>query len=222
MPLSSIQLNSFSAVTNFVLALGKEFGTRQHSLALYSRLVEHTTLSHESAILRHLEAFNKYIIDNQAAIEATEEAKLNSDNIVYSDKLFIDLRAILAMADADTKKVIWSHLVTIYGVMYPDSQAKEILKKIKSQKTSSETQIVGDMIQKIVPHLSADETNPMQAVLGLMQSGVFSDLVNTMQKGMDDGSVNVQSLLGTVSSMFAQQDPTNKLPPTIEEHKTPQ
>ena len=211
MTLTSIQLNGFSAITNFVLALSKQFGNKQHSLALYARLIEHTTLSHEPAILKHLEAFSKYVSENQMAIENTEESKLNSTPITYSDKLYIDLSAIFKVAEPDIKKVIWQHLITILGILFPDSQAKEIMRKLKSQKKSSETELVGEMIQKIVPHLDAEETNPMQAVLGILQSGVFSDLVATMQKGMDDGTVNVQSLLGTMTTMFSQQDPAKKL-----------
>lgn len=219
MSLTDEQLCSFKAISNFVLALGGEFGSRQHSLALYARLVEHTTLSHENAILKHIEQFRNFVTANQVAIETSDEKAIVQDTITYSEKTFINMKHVFVMADADTKKVIWSHLLTILGIMFPSSQAKEILRKMKTHKKTAETELVGDMISKIVPHLNADETNPMQAVLGLMQSGVFSELVGTMQKGMDSGSVNVQSLLGTVGAMFAQNDPTTKLPATIEEVK---
>ncbi len=215
MPLSGIELQSFNAITAFVKDLSKVFGEKYRPLALYARLIEHTTFSCEVAIIKNIQSFSVYILDNALAIESLAEEKLNDKNIVYSDKLFIELKNILATADQDTKKAIWNHLLTIYGLICPDSQAKEILKKIKTNQASgtgtTDTRIIEGMIQKIAPHLSPDETNPMNAVMGLMQSGVFTDLVKGMQDGMDSGTVNVQSLFGTVSALFSQPDPTAKL-----------
>lgn len=211
MPLSQTQLLAFNAITGFVKDLASEFGQRQHSLALYARLIEHMNLSQETAINKVVEGFISFIGKNQAAIETRDTEKLTSDKIAYSERVYVTLRPLFAQADADTRGVMWKHLLTIYGLLYPDSQAKDILRKMNSEVKSAETAMISDMVQKIVPHLNPDETNPMQAIMGLMSSGVFTDLIGTMQKGMDDGSVNMNSLLGQVTSMFAQPDPTARL-----------
>ena len=216
MPLSQSQLIAFNAISNFVSALGREFGTRQHSLALYARLIEHTTLSHEPAIVKHVEGFSKYIAANQSAIEESNESKLTSDKVEYSDRIFINLKPLFEAADVETKAVMWKHLLTIYGVLYPDSQAKEILRKMNTNVKSAEGDLIQTMVQKITPHLNPEETNPMQAIMGLMSSGVFTDLISTMQKGMDDGSIDVNNLLKNATGMFAGGSPTDKL---IDEQK---
>lgn len=217
MPLEQNQLIAFNAITNFVTSLGKEFAPKQKSLALYLRLIENTTLTHEVAILKHIAAFSQFIEANQQAIENNSEEKFSVHEIVYSDKVKIDMKAIFGMADAETKSIIWKHLLTICGVIFPNSQARDVLKKMSEQKHTAETNLISEMISKIQPHLDPTETNPMNAIMGLVSSGVFTDLISTMNKGMDSGEMNVQSLLGTVTSIFSQPNPTDKL--IIEEVK---
>lgn len=211
MPLSQTQLLAFNAITGFTKDLASEFSQRQHSLALYARLIEHINLSQESAIIRVVDGFISYIGKNQVAIESRDVEKLSNEKIEYSARVFVLLKPLFLQADNDTKEVMWKHLLTIYGLLYPDSQAKDILRKMNSEVKNAETEMISNMVQKIVPHLNPDETNPMQAIMGLMSSGVFTELIGTMQKGMDDGSVNMNSLLGQVSTLFSQQDPTSKL-----------
>lgn len=211
MPLSQTQLLAFNAITGFVKDLASEFGQRQHSLALYARLIEHMNLSQESAINKVVEGFIGYIGKNQAAIESQDMEKLTAGKISYSERVYVTLKPLFNQADSETRAVMWKHLLTIYGLLYPNSQAKDILHKMNSEVKNAETAMISDMVQKIVPHLNPEETNPMQAIMGLMSSGVFTELIGTMQKGMDDGSVNIKSLLGQVTSMFDQADPTARL-----------
>jgi hypothetical protein len=216
-PLTQTQLMTFNAITGFVAELNWAFGKQQHSLALYSRLIEHMNLSNTNAIKKTVDSFNSYISKNQSAIEAREEGKLSSDKIMYSDRVYINLTPLFRIADAETKGAMWRHLLTIYGVLYPDSQAKDILRKINTTEKTSESALISDMVNKIVPHLNTEETNPMQAIMGLMSSGVFTELIGSMQKGMDEGNIDMNKLMGQVTTMFSQTDPTAKLPAQIVE-----
>lgn len=211
MPLTQMQLLAFNAITGFVKDLSNEFKQKQHSLALYDRLIEHMGLSQEVAIRKVVDGFTTYISKNQTAIEQRDAEKLSSDKVVYSEKVFLVLRPLFDEADSETKEAMWKHLLTIYGILYPDSHAKDILRSMKSEVKNPETALISNMVEKIVPHLNPDETNPMQAIMSLMSSGVFTELVGTMQKEMDGGSINMNSLLGTVSTMFSQPDPTARL-----------
>ena len=215
MPLSPTHLLAFNAITGFLKDLSSEFGKRQHSLALYARLIEHMNLSQEVAINKVVNGFVAYIGKNQDALETQTEEKLTNDKIIYSEKIFVSLKPLFAQSDKETKSVIWRHLLTIYGLLYPDSRAKDILRKINSDVKSAESAVISSMIDKIAPHLDSDTTNPMQAIMGLMSSGVFTELIGTMQKGVDDGSINMNALLGQVTTMFSQPDPTARL--TIEQ-----
>lgn len=203
-PLSQTQVLAFNAISTFVKSLGENFGASQHSLALYARLIEHMNLSQVSAISKVVNQFIKYISQNQEAIESRNVSKLKLNSIQYSDKVFINMKDIFSRADSETQEIIWKHLLTIYGIVYPDSQAKDILKRMNNQTKTPESELINDMVQKIVPHLSQqDESNPMQAIMGLMSSGVFTDLVQTMQKGMDNGNIDMNNLMGQVTTMFA-------------------
>lgn len=206
MPLSQTQLLVFNAINSFVKDLNVEFGPQQHSLALYARLIEHMNLSKEKAINNVVQGFMTYIGNNQTAIETRNESLLTNEKIVYSEKVFVLIKPLFSTADDQSKEVIWKHLLTIYGILFPDSQAKEILRKMNSETKSPESVLISNMVQKIVPHLNPEETNPMQAMMGLMSSGVLTELLGTMQKGMDEGNLNMNSLIGQVQSMLTQNE----------------
>lgn len=210
--LGQSDLMAFNSISTFVLALGKEFGARQKSLALYARLVEKTTFTHTVAILKHVSIFKNFIAENHQAIEENSEAKLNGAKLIYSDRVYIDLKNVFNLADDDVKKVIWSHLLTIYGVICPDSTAKEILKKIASQTPSPESELVNNIIQKMAPHLEgADTSNPMSALMGLMASGALSELVGSVSSSMNNGNLDLGKLVACVQTSMAKEDPTGKL-----------
>jgi hypothetical protein len=183
-------------------------------------LISHTLLSHEVAITRHVDAFTKYISSNQLAIEAKAEEKLTDDKISYSDRVFIRLLPLIKSTDADTKEIIWKHLLTIYGILYPDSQAKDIIRQMNAAPKSGETEALQNMVSQLVPHLSeVDGSNPMSAIMGLVSSGVFSNLINTMQKGVEDGTLDMSTLLGSATSLLSQPNLINDK--MIEDSKGP-
>jgi len=199
--LTDTDFKCFRVIIDFVNDLGKEFGPVQKSLALYTRIISHTNFSHTAAIERHNEAFNKFIRSNQDAIETSDVSKLSDDHIVYSDNIFISMKPILNIADEATKKVIWQHLLTIYGVMYPDSNAKELLKKMKD--SNPESDLIQTIVNQITPHLDeANSDNPMSAIMGLVSSGAFTKVIETLQTNVDSGNVDMASLIGTATSFF--------------------
>jgi len=218
MGLTVVQITGFNAISQFIKALGAEFGTKQHSLKLYARFVEHITLSNEKAISKIVETFTTFIINNQEAIETTDESKLTTERITFTeDKIYFTLKPLFKSADFDTKKVMWQHLITIYGIIFPDSKARDVLKKLK-ESPSHESAIISDMASKIAPHINKDETNPMNAIMGLMSSGIFTELINTVGKGMDEGTVDMASMMAKVQSMMAQDNPISSKT-EIEEEK---
>jgi hypothetical protein len=55
----------------------------------------------------------------------------------------------------------------------------------------------------------------MEMVSGLMQSGVFNDLISGMQGGLSDGSLDMGKLMGSVQGMMAKMSPDGQMPPEI-------
>jgi len=192
----SSPLVAFEAITKFVSELNDAFGPRQKSLALYNRLLEKTTLKNRDAIDRQIGVFSNFLSINKESIESQTELK--SPSIVYNDKVFINMKLIFEWADVDEAKAIWKHLLTIYAIVDPSGDARNILKNMKGK----EKQVIGNMIEKITSSINPNETNPMAAMMGLVSSGVFTELVGTMQSGMADGTLDMGSMFQSISGMF--------------------
>lgn len=197
-------LITFKAISNFTKDLAEIFASRQHSLKLYSHLINKTTLGHDKAIKKHINAFREFCITNRDAIFAKDKTKLVTQNnknvtarIVYSKNVFIDLTNILEMADKDTQQVIWKHLLVISAFVDPAGKAKEILKQKSSGK---ETDFLTDIISKVEEHVDPN-SNPMEAVSSIMKSGVFTDILSGMNNGMQDGSLDLGKLMSSVQTM---------------------
>lgn len=201
--ISDTNLIAFKAISNFVIELGTEFAKKQRSLALYKRLVEKTTLVHEQPILKHISAFRKFCIDNREALEHRDETKLVNKKIVYSERVFIGIDTILKMADNDTKSVIWDHLLTITAIVDPTSKAKQLLQQasISSDSKGPEQDFLMNIFEKVEQHVDPNSTNPMQAISGILNSGVFTELISSMSENVDSGQLDLGRLMGTVQSL---------------------
>ena len=200
-------LITFKAITDFTTDLEKVFGKDQASLRLYSRLIEHTRLLHVEPILKHIEAFKEFCVDNREAIIEKSDSDLVNTKIRYSEKVFINMESLFRLADKSTKEVMWSHLLTISALTDPSSQAKKVLSDSIKQKqarggTGSEEKFLSSIIDKVEQHVDPETiTNPMQAVTQIMTSGVFTDLIGNMNEGLQSGDLDLGRLMGAVQGM---------------------
>ena len=172
----------FKAIANFTQALSEEFGKKQHSLALYCRLINKTTLAHDAPIKKHISSFTNFCISNRDAITTKDHTKIVDPIIKYSDKVFINIKHIFNLADSDTQSVIWSHLLTISALVDSSSNAKEILKSLdvfKNTDSAEESDFLSKLMEKIEGHIDPNAT-PMQAMASIMSSGILGDLIGGM------------------------------------------
>ena len=197
-------LVTFKALSNFCVSLEEIFGKQERPLKLYVRLITKTTLSHEKAIKKHCEAFRVFCIANRDALEARDVKKLSMNKISYSKRVYINIKNIFSLADKDTSAIIWKHLLTISALVDPTGKARQILKDTASKKgnTATEANFLNDIIGKVEKHVDP-EANPMDAVASIMKSGVFAELVGGMGTGLQDGSLDLGKLMGTVQSMVS-------------------
>lgn len=193
---SDYNLLTFKAISKFVSELGETFGTDNHPLKLYSRLLDKTTISHDNAIKKHIEVFRNFCIKNRDCITSKNKNFVNS-KIEYSQKVYIDLNDIFKDSDAETAGVIWKHLLTISALVDPAGKAKEIL---KNNKESKEANFLSDILNKVETTVSPN-SNPLEAVSSIMSSGLFTDLISGMNNGIQDGSLDLSKLMGTVQQM---------------------
>jgi hypothetical protein len=204
----------FKAITGFISDLNAEFGTKHKSIALYNRLLEKTGLTNVGPINKHIESFRKFFDGNQKAMEEQNVDQFTNSVISYSDKVYVDVKIVLNQSSSDNKKIIWQHLLTIWGLIDPTCQAKKLLKDSVKNAASGdkEEQFLANIINKVeqsVGGVEIDQSNPMGSIASLMQSGVFSSLITDMQQGLSDGSLDISKLLGSVQGMMVKMNGAN-------------
>lgn len=207
----------FKAITEFVSELNNEFGSKHKNIALYNRLLEKTGIVNVGPVNKHIDCFRVFFSKNQKAMEEKNTEFLTDSKISYSDRVFIDLLIVLKQSSKENAKVIWQHLLNIWCLIDPSSQARRLLNEaLKDQgdnkDATAEEDFLTNIINKVEQTVSKDKVdhdNPMAAISTLMQSGVMTDLVNGMQKGLSDGSLNVGKLMSSVQGMIGKMGGPN-------------
>lgn len=206
---SDYNLLTFKTITDFVKELNELFGSTNHSLKLYQRLLEKTTISHEKIIEKHISVFKNFCVQNRDMILNKDITKLSAteSKVEYSDKVYIDFSSIFKSADKDTKNVIMDYLLTISALVDPTAKAKDILKK---DEKSKEADFLSSMIEKVEENVNVDSANPLEAVTSIMNSGIFTELLSNMNNGIQDGSLDLGKLVGTVEKLCNTMAPKDK------------
>ena len=201
---SDTSLITFKTISNFTNDLGEVFSEKHRPLKLYTHLINKTTLAHEKPIEKHIEGFRLFCVANRDAISNRSVSKMAKEKIIYSKRVYINMKEIFQMADAETSGVIWMHLLTISALVDPAGKAREILKEASSKgEGGQEINFLTDIISKVEANVKPN-SNPMEAVSAIMQSGIFSELVSGMGSGLQDGSLDISKLVGTVQKMVTQ------------------
>ena len=198
-------LITFKTISNFTNDLGDVFSEKHRPLKLYVHLINKTTLAHDLAIQKHIDAFRLFCVANRESIsKSSPSPKLSKEKIIYSKRVFINMKDIFQMADAETTRVIWKHLLTISALVDPAGKAREILKmQAENGEGGEEINFLTDIISKVEANVNPN-SNPMEAVTAIMQSGIFSDLVSGMGSGLQDGTLDLGKLMGTVQKMVTK------------------
>jgi hypothetical protein len=205
----------FDTIFNFVSDLSQLYGKRQYSLLLYNRLLTKTPVSNKDAILKNVELFKNFCVQNRAAILDMKYEAMESKKIIYSPKVFIDFEHIFKVADQDSKRAIWAHLLKISAFTDPDANAKQVLVKMCDKKTttpladgdSKEENFLNNIFQTVEKTLengTVDTQNPMSIVSNMLSSGVLNDLMGNMKNGLEKGDLDLGKLMGAVQGVMTK------------------
>jgi hypothetical protein len=126
--------------------------------------------------------------------------------------------SVLKHSDKETSVIIWKHLLTIWGLIDPLSQAKNTLKEMSVESDNKESNFLNSIIEKVESSVDPEKmngSNPMETINNLMQSGVFNELITGMQSGLSDGSLDMNKLMGSVQGMMTKLSPDGQVPPEI-------
>jgi len=206
----------FKAITNFINDLHTEFESRHKSITLYHRLLEKTGIMHTGPISKHIDCFRNFFNKNKEAMETRDATKFTETKVMYSDRVYVDIATVLKQSNSESKEIIWKHLLTIWGLIEPTSLAKQTLKEMLKN-DDKESRFLTNIIDKVEQTVDPSKMsgNPMEMISGLMQSGVFNDLINGMQGGLTDGSLDMNKLMGSVQGMMTKLSPDGQVPPEI-------
>ena len=197
----------FKCIYSFVSDLGELFSTEIHSVALYERLLNKTTLSHVDAVQKHISCFRKFCIDNKEFILERNEALTGT--ISFSSKVFIDIKNIFEIADVSSKEAIWSHLLTLLALFDPTSGAKDVLKhQSLALKISGGEGAEGDFLNNIISKVEqsvseSSSENPQEAISQIMTSGMIPELISSLNNGISSGQLNLGKMMESVQKMVA-------------------
>lgn len=203
----------FKVISNFTLELVNLYSKQQRSLKLYGRLIDKTSHTHSQSIEKHINAFRTFCISNRDAIITKSVQKIVLDTITYSDRVFINISHIFRLSDEDTQDVIWEHLLCISALVDPLSKAKEVLSKRVSVDKNGDD-LLTDIFEKIEQSIEPN-SSPIQALSGIMKSGVFTDVV-TILKGISSNGPDVGKVIGLVQNVIVKLKDKTKGDPESE------
>lgn len=201
--IDSDSLTHFRAIAEFITDLAEIFAKNHKPLKLYNRLISQTTITHDVPIRKHIEAFRKFCVENRDAISEKNHGKISSPKISYSEHVYINMDTIFKHADNDTIEVIWRHILTISALVDPTGHAKKILQKTST--SAPETDFLTSIINKVEQSVDIN-ANPAQAMGTILNTGIFNDIIQGMGQGMQDGTLDIGKLMGSVNSLVSGLD----------------
>jgi len=202
----------FSTIKSFVSDLNDTYGTKHHSLKLYNHLLNKTHIDDDEAVDKHIEIFKKFIVENRDGIISRNEKGIVKQKVIFSEKVYINIRNLINISDKETKDIIWKHLLVLSAYLDPAGGAKEVLKKQKDEKIKKDILPegpTGDFLNSMIGTLqdSVDVDNaqtPMDVFNQIMKSGAFNQVLNMVNTSMSSGQLDIGQLLGMAQGMMGQ------------------
>lgn len=196
-------LRCFSKIQEFVTQLNDVYGEQYKEIRLYNHLLDKTKVSHRKSIRDHVGFFADFCLRNRDAIIAQNLDLMLVDKVSFSEKVFIDVRNVISSTDVDDQGVIWSYLLNIQDAIDPTSGAREVLRKAIEEK-SNEGNFIQDFMSKIENSVNKEEAaqDPMKVISSILKPEMLSGLVSNLNNGVENGSLDIGKLLGTVQGML--------------------
>jgi hypothetical protein len=199
-------LKFFSKALNFVNELNKVFSDKYPNIRLYYKLMKKTPVGNSRAIEKHCKLICSYLIKNEESIKNKSIKMLDEEDIKFDEKIFINLTQCIKLADKNTREIIFKHLLLLLYIFKPSDDLKSLLTSSSSSTNSEkveESKFIDSFISKIESQFNDKEfKDPISAAMNMMQSGLFSEIVEDMSQGVKNGSLDPQRLLGSVQGML--------------------
>jgi hypothetical protein len=204
----------FKAIIEFTDQLNDTFGKEDVNVLKLYRIINKTPLTNRKMIDRHLSIFHTFLNENREAIIARRPESFQADRIQLTDKIYMNLRAILEKSDESVRKAIWQHLFNIMYLFNPeDDVIRTELKASLAEQDTKENKFLMDTFSKFEKVMAENKdmqnpSDPMAMVSNLMQSGFLNDMIGGINNGVSSGSLDIKSLIGTVQNLLGNLSET--------------
>jgi hypothetical protein len=134
--------------------------------------------------------------------------------VKLTEKIYMNLRAILEKSDESVRKAIWQHLFNIMYLFNPeDDVIRTELKASLAEQDTKENKFLMDTFSKFEKVMAENKdmqnpSDPMAMVSNLMQSGFLNDMIGGINNGVSSGSLDIKSLIGTVQNLLGNLSET--------------
>ena len=178
----------FKSICNFIKDLNFAFGDKLPSIQLYAHLLERTGLFHEEILRRHISVFEDFVKENEEAILQRSIGLLQGKHIIkYSEKVFVDLNAVMMFSEGDDMDTVWTHLLTIFALMHPEKPAREQLRRQKQQAVTAAA-APSTTTPAAAAAASDDALEDPMAMIGNIFQGLLGGLAPPASGGEGEGS----------------------------------
>lgn len=183
--LATQELEIYTSINDFVTDIFEFLQEKKisiQSIINYYNLLKQTTVSHRKSVRAHIAIFEKFINNNTKFIETGKLSKLIPDYsvILYSENVFINIRELMSNCDMSSKKTVMDHIKHIKNKIHPPIQRNSMTKNAD----------LNGMFKLIEGSIDKNETNPMNAIMKIMGSSAFPQLVGMVQKSAQEGKLN--------------------------------
>lgn len=213
--------NTFVAIKSFVDELYEGFKdteTKTSPLALYWRLL--TLIDQQSNIAAKtyiVEGFDTFFKEHDGPLVSGKlELIPEGTRINYPNKngIYIDIYKFLRPSDDDVHIIVRQHLMTISAILNPDEKKLKAIEK--SEKSNAVLAIPNDgseesiFLQGVMEKaklamgdVEVDGDNPTGAVMGMLQSGVVTDMLSGIQEGMGSGKFKYRKMARLMQGLIS-------------------
>ena len=191
--------NAFCKILNFVNELNNVFGSKYKNIKKYYNLLKKSQTK-SFAVSKNASIFESFVTKNKAFIVEKDISKLESDNIVFTENnVFINIRQIMNESDDETKDIIFKHLQVISYSLSGDEKVKEAL--LKDKDNDNEGKFIDTFMQKVTNVFEKENySDPLSATFGLLQSGLFNDVVQSLSSKSKSKEISIDKLVNKLQS----------------------
>jgi len=220
-------------IKEFISEMNNCLSSKDRPIALYNRLLASTTDADTAIIDKHINAFKYFFTNNPEYIETGNLSEKESI-VRYSERIWFNVSTVNRKTKQE--KVVREYLTALFSLVYPGTEeSKNALRELKHQRELESEQLAmseeiskeaadhlnipdtaeGKFMKNTLDSLSSEfadinmeDANPVEMLPKLMQSGFMQKFMGDFQKGMDEGNMDIGSLMKTVMGVVGGVAPS--------------